>query len=91
VEPPPGPAVNANPSSTDGTRFDASQYVFFGNNVLEEVELGGLEDDNDSDAAFIGLNDVERPLSSQGNVLEVLLLLTGLQNLNPHPGPINMC
>jgi len=59
--------------------------------VLEEVELGGLEDDNDSDAAFIGLNDVERPLSSQGNVLEVLLLLTGLQNLNPHPGPINMC
>jgi len=38
--------------------------------VLEEVELGGLEDDNDSDAAFIGLNHVERPLSSQGNVLE---------------------
>jgi len=70
VEPPPGPAVNANTSSTDDTRFDASQYAFFGNNVLEEVELGGLEDDNDSDAAFTGLNDVERPLSSQGNVLE---------------------
>ncbi|RLM93841.1 hypothetical protein C2845_PM08G00850 [Panicum miliaceum] len=70
VEPPPGHAVSANTSSTDDTRFDASQYAFFGNNVLEEVELGGLEEDNDSDAAFIGLNDVERPLSSQGNVLE---------------------
>ena len=60
-------------SHADDTRFDASQYAFFGNNVLEEVELGGLEDDNDSDAAFTGLNDVERPLSSQGNVLEVVL------------------
>lgn len=39
--------------------------------MLEEVELGGLEDDNDSDAAFIGVNDTERPLSSQGNALEV--------------------
>jgi len=60
-------------SHADDTRFDASQYAFFGNNVLEEVELGGLEDDNDSDAAFTRLNDVERPLSSQGNVLEVVL------------------
>ncbi|CAL4952485.1 unnamed protein product [Urochloa decumbens] len=71
MEPPPAPAVNANTSSADDTRFDASQYAFFGNNVPEEVELGGLEDDNDSDAAFIGLNDVEHPLSSQGNALEV--------------------
>ncbi|CAL4966128.1 unnamed protein product [Urochloa decumbens] len=71
MEPPPAPAVNANTSSADDTRFDASQYAFFGNNVLEEVELGGLEDGNDSDAAFIGLNDVEHPLSSQGNALEV--------------------
>jgi DNA topoisomerase 2-associated protein PAT1 len=58
-------------SRAGDTRFDASQYAFFGNNVLEEVELGGLEDDNDSDAAFIGVNDTERPLSSQGNALEV--------------------
>lgn len=26
--------------------FDASQYAFFGNEVVEEVELGGLEDDD---------------------------------------------
>jgi DNA topoisomerase 2-associated protein PAT1 len=63
-------------SHADDTRFDASQYAFFGNNVLEEVELGGLEEDNVSDAAFIGLNNVERPLSSQGNVLEVVLFRT---------------
>lgn len=28
-----------------GTVFDASQYAFFGKDVLEEVELGGLEDE----------------------------------------------
>ncbi|GAB2285049.1 hypothetical protein Dimus_019505 [Dionaea muscipula] len=27
--------------------FDASQYAFFGNNVAEDVELGGLEDEED--------------------------------------------
>lgn len=27
--------------------FDASQYEFFGGDVVEEVELGGLEDDED--------------------------------------------
>ncbi|KAL5654179.1 hypothetical protein ACJX0J_033498, partial [Zea mays] len=52
------------------TRFDASQYAFFGNNVLEEIELGGFEDDNSSNAAFAGLDDLERPLSSQGIALE---------------------
>jgi len=36
------------------TKFDASQYAFFGNNVLEEVELGGLDDDDTGDAAFVG-------------------------------------
>lgn len=30
-----------------GTVFDASQYAFFGKNVVEEVELGGLEDGDD--------------------------------------------
>ncbi|CAL4949599.1 unnamed protein product [Urochloa decumbens] len=86
-EPPPAaPAVKANTSSTGDTRFDAAQYAFFGNNVLEEVELGGLEDDNDSDAAFIGLNDVERPLCSQGNTLE---LRRGV-NLPKHIGINNL-
>ncbi|KAL6975088.1 hypothetical protein U1Q18_023883 [Sarracenia purpurea var. burkii] len=34
-------------SSTGDAVFDASQYAFFGNNVSEEVELGGLEDEED--------------------------------------------
>ncbi|CAD6233533.1 unnamed protein product [Miscanthus lutarioriparius] len=71
-EPPPAavPAANANTSNTGDTRFDASQYAFFGNNVLEDIELGGFEDDNDSNAAFTGLDDLERPLSSQEIALE---------------------
>ncbi|KAL6603667.1 hypothetical protein ACP70R_044028 [Stipagrostis hirtigluma subsp. patula] len=56
--------------SRNDSRFDASQYAFFGNNAMEEVELGGLEDDNDSNAAFIGLDNEERTLSSQENALE---------------------
>ncbi|GJM97698.1 hypothetical protein PR202_ga14644 [Eleusine coracana subsp. coracana] len=35
---------------------------------MEEIELGGLEDDNDGDSAFVGLDDVGRP---QDNALEV--------------------
>ena len=27
--------------------FDASHYAFFGNHVVEEVELGGLEDEEE--------------------------------------------
>lgn len=30
------------------TVFDASQYAFFGKDVVEEVELGGLEDEEDN-------------------------------------------
>jgi hypothetical protein len=37
--------------------------------VTEEIELGGLDDDNDNNSAFAGLDDVERP---QDNALEVL-------------------
>ena len=29
----------------DGALFDASQYAFFGKDTVQEVELGGLEDD----------------------------------------------
>ncbi|XP_044498711.1 protein PAT1 homolog [Mangifera indica] len=37
-------------NSTDAV-FDASQYAFFGKDVVEEVELGGLEDEDDSISA----------------------------------------
>ncbi|KAJ8484482.1 hypothetical protein OPV22_016967 [Ensete ventricosum] len=40
--------------------FDASRYAFFGKDVMEEVELGGVEDDdNDGNGGFVGLDDEE--------------------------------
>ncbi|XP_022135286.1 protein PAT1 homolog 1 isoform X2 [Momordica charantia] len=39
-------------------RFDASQYAFFGKDVMEEVELGGLEDEED-DALAGGIDEEE--------------------------------
>nr|XP_043619574.1 protein PAT1 homolog [Erigeron canadensis] len=39
----------SNPAGGAGELFDASQYAFFGNQVLEEVELGGLDDDEEED------------------------------------------
>ena len=44
--------------------------------MLEDIELGGFEDDNDSNAAFTGLDDLERPRSSQEIALEVGLCWT---------------
>lgn len=38
--------------------FDASQYAFFGNDNVEEVELGGLEDE-DEDLPAVGFDDGE--------------------------------
>ncbi|KAM3732173.1 hypothetical protein ACB098_11G040400 [Castanea mollissima] len=50
IEEPPNPQDlyqhgDNNPSG--GTLFDASQYAFFGKDVVEEVELGGLEEEED--------------------------------------------
>lgn len=56
--------------SDDNARFDASQYTFFGGKeVVEEVELGGLEDDDGNEAGLIrhlGLDDEEYHFSSIG-------------------------
>ncbi|KAF0932481.1 hypothetical protein E2562_010378 [Oryza meyeriana var. granulata] len=57
-------------SSTGDTKFDASQYAFFGNNVGEEVELGGLEDDDGVDAAFVGPGDEEYPSAYGRDIFE---------------------
>ena len=40
--------------------FDASQYAFFGRNVSEEVELGGLDEDDGGEQ----LEDGEEPLDT---------------------------
>ncbi|KAK9132823.1 hypothetical protein Scep_012351 [Stephania cephalantha] len=54
---------NLDGSSSGNALFDASQYAFFGKNVMEEVELGGLEDEDD--APFIGFDDEEYRFSER--------------------------
>ncbi|MBA0606209.1 hypothetical protein Godav_018714, partial [Gossypium davidsonii] len=60
--------------------FDASQYAFFGKDVLEEVELGGLDDDEDVPA--VGLEDEEEFLfdRDEGEVLRSLSDVDDLTN-----------
>ncbi|XP_028111172.1 protein PAT1 homolog [Camellia sinensis] len=56
-------------SSKEDTLFDASQYAFFGNQVGEEVELGGLEDEED-DFPPVGYDEEEFLLDrEEGEVL----------------------
>ncbi|ONK65739.1 uncharacterized protein A4U43_C06F430 [Asparagus officinalis] len=53
--------VSESPNIASGNAvFDASQYEFFGKDVLEEVELGGLEDDGD-DTGLVENGDKEYP------------------------------
>ncbi|KAF2606145.1 hypothetical protein F2Q68_00046689 [Brassica cretica] len=47
--------VADNPSGD--SMFDASQYAFFGNDVVEEVELGGLEEEEDEILSFNGIRE----------------------------------
>lgn len=58
-------------TSTEDTVFDASQYAFFGNNVLEEVELGGLEDEEDN-IPVVPFGDEYLLDREEGEVLESL-------------------
>ncbi|KAE8722303.1 lysine-specific histone demethylase 1-like protein 1 [Hibiscus syriacus] len=46
-------------SSSGNAVFDASQYEFFGQNDPEEVELGGLEDDEEDAPVFASTEDDE--------------------------------
>ncbi|KAL8469488.1 hypothetical protein ACS0TY_032363 [Phlomoides rotata] len=53
-----------------GTVFDASQYAFFGNDVGEEVELGGLEDEED-DVAPVGFEEEDFQLDGDQVAFEI--------------------
>ncbi|XP_059277394.1 protein PAT1 homolog isoform X3 [Lycium ferocissimum] len=53
-----------NRSAAEQEKFDASQYAFFGNDVVEEVELGGLEDEED-DLPQVGFDDEEFQLDRE--------------------------
>ncbi|PON32822.1 UDP-glucose 4-epimerase [Parasponia andersonii] len=39
-------------NSSNNALFDASRYEFFGQNVVDEVELGGLEEEKDDNTPF---------------------------------------
>lgn len=52
--------------------FDASQYAFFGQDLVEEMELGGLED-GEGDFPFFGPADDEYHLFDREEVCEQLL------------------
>ncbi|KAG4213178.1 hypothetical protein ERO13_A01G038600v2 [Gossypium hirsutum] len=68
-------------TSTGDAVFDASQYAFFGKDVLEEVELGGL-DDEEEDIPAVGLEDEEEFLfdRDEGEVLRSLSDVDDLTN-----------
>ncbi|KAL6538518.1 hypothetical protein OROGR_012506 [Orobanche gracilis] len=53
----------ANPTGNNAV-FDASQYEFFGGDVVDEVELGGLEDEED-DLAPAGFEEEEFQLDKE--------------------------
>ncbi|XP_062009160.1 protein PAT1 homolog 2-like [Rosa rugosa] len=86
-------------SSENNALFDASQYEFFGQNVAEEVELGGLDDENDRKSVF-GSVDNEYHLFEKdeglglGSLSDVDDLATTFAKLNKvvtgprHPGVI---
>ncbi|TYJ48104.1 hypothetical protein E1A91_A01G036500v1 [Gossypium mustelinum] len=67
-------------TSTGDAVFDASQYAFFGKDVLEEVELGGL-DDEEEDIPAVGLEDEEEFLFDRDEV-NILVLLSSLSCFN---------
>ncbi|XP_027938697.1 protein PAT1 homolog isoform X1 [Vigna unguiculata] len=58
--------------STEGAVFDASQYAFFGSDsAVQEVELGGLEDDDDlleSNGEFIVNREEAEDLKSLSDI-----------------------
>ncbi|KAL8126607.1 hypothetical protein AgCh_013747 [Apium graveolens] len=60
--------------SNSSTVFDASQYAFFGNDVVEEVELGGLEDDDENEylPALEFDNEAHHLDTEEGSALESL-------------------
>ncbi|WOL15352.1 hypothetical protein Cni_G24133 [Canna indica] len=52
---------------SDNALFDAAQYAFFGKHGVEEVELGGLEDDDGGNGGFVGFDDEEYKFPSIGD------------------------
>ncbi|XXG68548.1 hypothetical protein AAC387_Pa06g1608 [Persea americana] len=101
-----GGGIDGNPNPDKGfaegfsgnTLFDASQYAFFGGDVPEEVELGGLEE-NDDDTALVGFDDefhissfeAREEVEGMGSLSDVDDLSTTFSKLNTAvSGPRNL-
>jgi hypothetical protein len=57
----------------DNAYFDASRYEFFGKGVVEEVVLGGLEDETEAmDSRFGVPNEADYRFPSLGDKDEVI-------------------
>ncbi|KAK9284844.1 hypothetical protein L1049_024024 [Liquidambar formosana] len=75
-------------SSSENALFDASQYEFFGQDCVEEVELGGLDDDKDDIPLFGSAADDEYQLFEKdeavgfGSLSEVDDLTSTFSKLN---------
>lgn len=73
---------------TGSSVFDASQYAFFGNDVVEEVELGGLEEE-DEILSFNGIGDdlsfVKEEVGDSRLLSDVDDLATTFSKLNRDP------
>ncbi|KAI5053963.1 hypothetical protein GOP47_0031144, partial [Adiantum capillus-veneris] len=48
---------------TDDERFDASQYAFFGGAISQEVELGGLDEEEEIASSGTKYEEDERSLN----------------------------
>ncbi|MCO5549404.1 hypothetical protein L7F22_002875 [Adiantum nelumboides] len=68
---------------TEDERFDASQYAFFGGAVSQEVELGGLDEEDEIAFSSIYEED-ERSLNPANEKEEVEALDTGLELDGPY-------
>lgn len=60
--------------------FDASQYAFFGNDVVEEVELGGLEEEDE----ILSFNGIGDDLSFVKEEVRSLLVFAYLCSILPY-------
>uniref|UniRef100_A0A1J3HRG3 Protein PAT1-like protein 1 n=1 Tax=Noccaea caerulescens TaxID=107243 RepID=A0A1J3HRG3_NOCCA len=82
---------------TGNSVFDASQYAFFGNDVVEEVELGGLEEE-DEILSFTGIGEDfsfdkeeagdSRPLSDVDDLASTFSKLNSDPDVYRNTGPI---
>ncbi|XP_029126335.1 protein PAT1 homolog [Cajanus cajan] len=68
-------------ASKEGEVFDASQYAFFGKDVAEEVNLAGLEDEDDYKAMLaVEFNEEDFCLTKEEVIFQSYAISSKFQN-----------